>query len=248
MKDDEPSMTSEWDQHASSFAAGQTSEAISAARQRFQQPEDSDWRWLTDSLKDDNVKWFVAAVFKNYPVPKRLLDPFLRAAIHEANPSFNRQFVEPCIESYGHRRVNEFLLNVVEAGSDAEIAGAVAALYWANMAISFSGDVPEYTLKYATPESRTAFLELKDVWERKRKAFLRVFVANEDVTVRRQIVPSLNLDESNYGDELKPLVKRAITIAREHSDDYIRHRVEVQLGNEKLLRPIPERSVEPAEE
>ena len=179
-------------------------------------------------------------MFKDYPVPKRLLEPFLQAAIHETNPSFNRQFVEPCIASFGHRRVNEYLLDVVESDDGAAIAGAVAALYWANMAISFAGNVPEYTLEYATPETRAAFLELKDVWKRKRESFLRIFITNEDVAVRRQIIPSLVLDESKYGENLKPFVHQAVMIARGHSDEYIRHRVEVQLGNEQLLLPLPD--------
>ncbi len=109
------------------------------------------------------------------------------------------------------------------------------------MAISFSGIVPEYTLEYATPDSRKAYLELNDVWQRKHRTYLQVFVANEDVTVRRQVIPSLNLDESAYTDDLKPLVQRAVAIARSNSDEYIRHRVEVQFGNERLLKPLPDR-------
>lgn len=203
---------------------------------------------MEEALKDEQNKWSVAAVFKSYPVPKRLVKPFLQAAINETNPSFNRQFVEPVIESFGHRRVNEYLLDVVERGDDKAIAGAVAAFYWANMKIAFAGEVPKYTLEYATPESRARVLELKDVWDRKRETYLRVFVFNENVTVRRQVIPSLNLDEESYSLELKPLVQQAIEIARSHPDEYIRHRVEVQLGNERLLLPIPVRSKEDSEE
>jgi hypothetical protein len=163
--------------------------------------------------------------------------------INESNPSFNRNFVEPCIVSFGHRKVNEHLLDVVEHGSLLEIAGAVAALYWANMQISFAGQVPEYTLRYATDESRTEYLKLNDIWERKRQLFLRTFIANGDLHVRRQIIPSLVLDAEAYPLDMRPLVSRAIEIARQHSDEYIRHRVEVQLGNEGLLKPLPERSV-----
>jgi hypothetical protein len=132
-------------------------------------------------------------------------------------------------------------LDIVEGQGNAEVAGAVAALYWANMRISFPGEAPQYTLEYATPESREAYLALDDVWRRKRETYLRIFVANENVNVRRQIIPSLKLDESLYPEELKPLVSQAIDLARSHEDEYIRHRVEVQLGNEHLLRPIPER-------
>jgi hypothetical protein len=36
-------------------------------------------------------------------------------------------------------------------------------------------------------------------------------------------------------------VAQAVEIARNHDDDYIRHRVEVQLGKERLLKPLPHR-------
>lgn len=233
-----------WNELAEAYSTGARNDAVRMARQKLQQPSESDWQWLRTSLEDEQAKWFVAAVFRGYPVPRRLFEAFLRAAIKETNPSLCRQFVEPCIASFGYRAVNEFLLDVVEGSDNAEIAGAVAALYWANMQISFSGKVPHYTLEYATDNSRAAFLALDDVWRRKRETYLRVFISNEDVTVRRQIIPALNLDEASYPDALKPLVQRAIDLARSHPDEYIRHRVEVQLGNERLLRPIPPRSVQ----
>jgi hypothetical protein len=243
----EQDMKAEWEKLAIQFDLERRGDAVRGARRNLQRPADSDWEWLVNALQDDRQKWFVAAIFEGYPVPRRLFAPLLKAAVDEVNPSFNRQFVEPCVKSFGHRAVNEFLLNIVERDNDAEIAGAVSALYWANMQIRFAGNVPKLTLQYATPESREAFLALNDVWQRKRESLLRVFVNNDDVTVRRQIIPSLNLDECDYPDELKPLVERAIEIARNHSDEYIRHRVEVQLGNERLLRPIPDRR-HPAQE
>ncbi len=54
----------------------------------------------------------------------------LDAAIDEVNPSLNREFVEPCRSAFGLRRVNEYLLDVVESGTDFSRAGAVNALYW----------------------------------------------------------------------------------------------------------------------
>ncbi|QDV69042.1 hypothetical protein Poly24_27560 [Rosistilla carotiformis] len=238
-------MTCPWSQIAEKFATGDRQSAVQQARQLLKNAVDSDWRWLIDGLREEETKWFVTAVFQRYPVPKRLLNPFLDAAIRETNASKNRQFVQPCVDSFGHRRVNEYLLDVVEGNCDVSIAGAVAALYWANMQIVFSGNVPAYTLEHATPESRKAYQALNDVWERKRCCYLRIFVSNQDLNVRRQIIPSLKLDENAYPDELKPLVNQAIAIARSHHDEYIRHRIEVQLGNDQLLRPIPERLNEP---
>jgi hypothetical protein len=214
---------------------------VENARRLLSKTTEDDWSKLENALADNEVKWFVAAVLSKAPLPKRLLKAMLRAAVYEVNPSFNRNFVEPCIASFGHRVVNEALLDYVENGSDFEKAGAANALYWAGMPLSFVGKTRKYTVENATPESRAAYLELKDVWLRRRFLFLREFVANENVDVRRSIIPELNLDETVYPDDLKPLVAQAIEIARNHHDDYIRHRVEVQLGNERVFKALPRR-------
>jgi hypothetical protein len=223
------------DKHASS------EQVVKEAHRMLSSATPDDWETLKQALKDGKRKWLVAAVFSRSPVPKRLLAAMIHAAIYEVNPSLNRYFVEPCLASYGHRVVNEALLEYVEDGSNFEKAGAVNALYWAQMPLRFFGVTRDFTLENATPESRDAYLELNDVWHRKRCLFLREFVTNADVNVRRSVIPSLNLDEADYPDDLKPLVAQAVEIARNHADDYIRHRVEVQLGNERLLRPLPHR-------
>jgi hypothetical protein len=156
-----------------------------------------------EALEDHERKWFVAAIFSGSPVPKRLLKAMLRAGVCEVNPSLNKYFIQPCISSYGHRVVNEASLQFVETGSDYEKAGAVNALYWAGMSLRFDDYKRGLTLENATPESRAAYLELKDVWERKRCLFLREFVSNENIDVRRSIIPSLNLDEAAYPTDLK---------------------------------------------
>jgi hypothetical protein len=200
-----------------------------------------DWKLLENALHDQEHKWLVAEVFAKVSVPRRLLNALLQASVYEVNPSLNRYFVEPCIASYGHRVVIEALLHYVEHGSAFEKAGAVNALYWAGVPLCYTGNTREFTLENATPESRAAYLELNDVLLRKRCLFLQEFVSNENVHVRRSIIPSLKLEESSYPDALKSLVAQAIEIARNHDDEYIRHRVEVQLGNERLLRPLPHR-------
>jgi|SRR5579871_1413898 len=182
--------------------------SVTEARGLLSTATDADWQKLSEWLADDRRKWFVAAVFEQFPVPERLMYALIRAAVYEVNPSFNKQFVVPCIASYGHRVVNEALLEVIKTGNDFEKAGAVNALYWAGMLLG-------------TPQSRAAYLELEDVWERKRCLLLREFVTNENVNVRRSIIPSLKLDQAAYPDDLKPLVTKAIEIARSHPDKYI---------------------------
>lgn len=66
-----------------------------------------------------------------------------------------------------------------------------------------------------------------------------------DLDVRRVLIASLDLDESAYPDTHKHLVARTIRIAREHPDDYIRHRVQLQLGETRVAYPLPAREPKP---
>ena len=93
----------------------------------------------------------------------------------------------------------------------------------------------------AAPQSLITYEALTDLWQRKRKLFLETFVWNENLDLRRNLIPSLNLDVEAYPDSHKPLVARALAIAREHPDDYIRHRLQVELGESHVLWALPRR-------
>ena len=98
-------------------------ERLQEARKRVAQNSTEDWQWLRAALDDPPKKWFVAKVFRSQSVPKRLMAGMLRAAVYERNPSLNRDFIEPCMRSFGVRRVHEELLRYLEFGTDAEKAG-----------------------------------------------------------------------------------------------------------------------------
>jgi hypothetical protein len=206
-------------------------------------PSAEDLRWLCEAMKNDERKWFVGEVAKQADsIAEGLFVPLLEAGIREINPSVNRIFIEPCLKAFGARRVNTYLLDVVEKDdSDFRKAGAVNALYWAQFSLSFPEDAPAFTWEYATAESRAGCEALADVFLRKRLLYLETFVSNTNLHVRRSVIASLRLDDALYPESHKPLVSRAIVIARGHEDAYIRHRVEVQLGNQRMLKPIPHR-------
>jgi|ERR1700677_608895 len=236
-----------WDSLCEDFSAGyQQGAALSSAHpppaiaaEHAQNPADEDIRWLVKALKDDRRKWFVAHVMKSaLPLSGVFFIPLLDAGIDETNPSFNKLFIWPCTGVFGRKRVNEYLLEVIESGTDFRKAGAVNALYWAQMPVSYSA---EFLCFDSVEETREAEKALAGLWERKRKLLLETFVANPNVDVRRSIIPSLRLDPTVYPAHLQPLVPQAIAIARSSSDEYIRHRVEVQLGTAKLFAPLPHR-------
>ncbi|WP_152050250.1 hypothetical protein [Tautonia marina] len=195
---------------------------MQAARKRVAQNSPDDWRWLGEGLADPDRKVFVALVFKFQPVPKRLFDPMLRAAVLERNPSLNRVFIEPCVRSLGARRVILTLLGYLESGSNAEKAGAASAMYWAVWA--------------GNPRNE----DLGDLRQRFDCQMLREFVAYPDLEVRRRIIPMLRLEADAYPAELSPLIPLAVDVARSHPDEYIRHRIEVQLGAGGPFMAIPD--------
>ncbi len=185
---------------------GRAKSHIKTARQLVASIGTAGWSWLSEALNDEQQKWFVAAFFNSYPVPRRLLKEMIRAAVLEKNPSFNQSFIEPCVQSFGSEAILTQLLNYLESASDREKAGVASALYWVR------------------GEGSTS-----DLRSRLRCQMLREFVNNPDLEVRRRIIPMLALDAKKYPKDLRPLIAQAIAIARSHSDEYIKHRVEIQL-------------------
>lgn len=104
-------------------------------------------------------------------------------------------------------------------GSENEQGGAVSAAYWVR------GD--EHDQRYR--EARLRF----------RDAMLQKFVETDSTYVRQRIMPMLSLDESDYSREGSALIVAAIDIARNHSDDYIRHRIGIQRSLVGPLRSLP---------
>ncbi|MFJ8043507.1 hypothetical protein ACIRBX_23710 [Kitasatospora sp. NPDC096147] len=150
----------------------------------------------------------------------------LEAAVQDPNPSFNRTFVEPAMNAYGYRRVRAGLLERLRSGTDRQRAGAARAWYWTALRLDPDGPSAEHP-GALEQDGATDRAVLVREWN---EAALREFVANEDLDVRSCILPGLPLRAAAYRPELHALVETATAIARAHPDDYIRHRVEVQVN------------------
>ncbi|MDH6707440.1 hypothetical protein P3T27_004177 [Kitasatospora sp. MAA19] len=150
-------------------------------------------------------------------LPEEYFEALLEAAVYDPNPSFNRRFVEPALLAFGQRRVRLTLLGYLHTGTDAERAGAARAWYWTSLSVGDGRNTA------AADEGSI----VRDAWY---EAALREFVANEDLDVRRCILPGLPLVPRAYPPQLHDLVEAAVAIARSHPDEYIRHRAEIQVG------------------
>ncbi|MFF7210940.1 hypothetical protein ACFZAU_10420 [Streptomyces sp. NPDC008238] len=155
-------------------------------------------------------------------------DALLRAAVHDPDPSFNRQFVEPALNVFGYRRVRLALLGHLRTGTDRERAGAARAWYWTALPLRMPlvRAADPTALDGTAPGDDRAVLVAE--WN---EAALREFVANEAIDVRRCILPLLPLRRSAYPPELHAVVDVAVATARSHPDAYLRHRVEHQVGD-----------------
>ncbi|MGW6981362.1 hypothetical protein ACWGE1_18230 [Streptomyces sp. NPDC054932] len=145
----------------------------------------------------------------------------VRAGVHDPNPSSNRQFIEPALNAFGHHRVQTALLEYLRTGTDLERAGATRAWYWSAMPLRMP------LVRAAHPAAAGDGPCVVAEWD---DAALREFVRNENVSVRRRILPGLPLRKAAHPPELHALVDEAVAIARSHPDEYIRHRVEHQVG------------------
>lgn len=190
---------------------------------------ESDVQWFAAALADEDRKYFgthfVTFALKQGPnaatVP--LLEPLLRAAVYETNPSYNRTFVEPCVRCVGWQKTTQGLLGFLASGSDFEKAGAVNALYWS---IGYSHpalrDIEDAVPDPAESEGETP----GETWRRVNAMMLEEFVRNPDLHVRRSICTRLRKPD-DYPPHLRTLAEEARRIALAHPDEFIRERAEM---------------------
>lgn len=152
-------------------------------------------------------------------------EPLIGAAVYEPDPSFNRWFVEPAINAFGRRRVQMELLTFLRTGTDRERAGSARAWYWTGLPLR-QQHLRVGTLAEVVGDEADKAPDVVTAW---RETSLREFVDNEDLDVRRCILPGLRLNPEAYPPELRARVDTAVAIARSHPDEYIRHRVEIQV-------------------
>jgi hypothetical protein len=185
---------------------------------------------LTPDTERSLLEWqhqareVIAQAVRRLPVREEWFEPLVRAAIYEPNPSFNRQLVEPALAAYGRRRVQLALLEHLRSGTNPERAGAARAWYWTQVPLTYLAGSPT-----PTPESKAEFEADADLRREWQETALQVFVTNDDLDVRRCVLPGLDLRVQHHPETLHDTVREAIRIARMHPDEYLRHRVEHQV-------------------
>jgi hypothetical protein len=87
--------------------------------------------WFISSLNQSPNKWFVAKVMAlAAPVPQSMFDPLVLAALLEPNPSATRNFIEPCVRSFGTQAVRNRIKALSNEPGVTQNNGVENTTYW----------------------------------------------------------------------------------------------------------------------
>lgn len=212
-------------------SGGEAHAMVSEVAKRMAVFEADDLVWLADSLTDAQRKFFTAALFSETgTLPESLYEPMLHAAVYEPSPLQAHAFVEPCVKSFGVKRVHQTLMDYLGAGSNYEKTGAVNALHWCG----------ERKTGNEIGRSQTD-AEMVKLAEIQHRLYLRTFVDNTDIELRRALITHADLNVLAPTMPVQELIDKVVRIARAHPDQYIRNRVEVQLGRATSQYTLPPR-------
>ena len=167
--------------------------------------------WFEEALLNDSKKWFAAGLLSMSPQScTPLRKALLRAAMEEKNPSFNRNFIKPLRVVMTYPEAINSMIEMIDPNDPLEVAGVANASYWARIELDDSDDL----------ETRTNF----NIWRIER------FLDLTDVYAKRTLIAGMSFKSPYVPEEFKEKSKLVIKLARKHKDEYIRHRVEIQLG------------------
>ena len=165
--------------------------------------------WFIGALADDEKKWFAAGLLDVHPDSCRGLErDLLRAAMVEENPSLNKAFVRPLRTVLSGGEALRILMELADSDSSL-VGGAARAAYWSPY-LKRSND-------------RSAYVDFNS-WR------LRRFVEEHDAFTLRSLLAGLSFAEGDLSADALPLRGAAISKARSHQDEYVGHRITIQLG------------------
>jgi len=221
---------------------------------------------FSEYLKQDDKKWFVAnllAIQKD--IPEGLFEPFIDAAIMESDPSFNKEYINPCLRVFGYKNVFELLNQRFENGSDNIKIGVCKAYYWARSPLVrvSEGNGPWKTKGYLSKwnghyygdydwDSGTHYemtesevSECKEITNRllikRRKLLITEFLRNKDTDIRYHIKLTLPDKLSSFSATNKELAKLYLDelkkdfVPDNYSDLNLKKKLGI-FGNNKIVK------------
>jgi hypothetical protein len=120
----------QWHDAREAREAEQVRATADAALRRVRDLQSDDFTWLMDALEDTDKRWFVAGLFAEHALPRRLFEPMLAAALRDCDATEVKHLVRPCSKTFGTPRVVEWFRRAKELGL-ASTESIQKAEYWA---------------------------------------------------------------------------------------------------------------------
>ncbi len=90
-----------------------------------------DENFLIELLQDEQWQWFVPNALRVLEgFPKNLFHELIKKAVHTSDPSFNNNFIDPCLRVYDAFPIDKLLITYLKNGTKKEKIGALNAFYW----------------------------------------------------------------------------------------------------------------------
>ncbi|MBG0561337.1 hypothetical protein [Actinoplanes aureus] len=152
-------------------------------------------------------------------VAAALGDRVLDVVACDEDVSFNKQLINPMLAALGRRAVQNYLIGVVETGSEHKKVCAVRAWYWSQVSLLYRS-AEALQARRPTPDSRAADDEVADLRARYRIACLTAFVTCRQTATREWLAKGFLLKEDYYPANLHGLVAQARAIAEADANRY----------------------------
>lgn len=86
---------------------------------------------LLENSSEIKDKYFVGDLLYLYDnFDEVLIEPLIKTAINHDDPSFNRIFIQPCINNIGFTLVAENIIAKYKNGNNSDIEGVKRLIYW----------------------------------------------------------------------------------------------------------------------
>ncbi|MCP2323397.1 hypothetical protein HDA40_001904 [Hamadaea flava] len=141
-----------------------------------------------------------------------LAERVLDTIVCDEDVSFNKQLIYPLLDSIGRRRVQRYLISVIETGPASKKVCAVRAWYWSQVSLVYNS-MDALQQGWPTDASRAADDDVADLRGQYRAACLAAFVACDHVLTREWLAQGFILKDEFYPPNLLDLVAQARAIA-----------------------------------
>ncbi|MFI2663391.1 hypothetical protein [Micromonospora carbonacea] len=183
------------------------------------EPYSSNQRFVAYHRRNANRRHLGDLLTAQPEVAAAVASRVLAAIVCDEDVAANKELIYPMLAAIGRRRVQRYLIAVIETGPEHKKVGAVRAWYWSQVSLVYES-VEDLRARRPTATSRAADDEMADLRGLYRIACLTAFVTCPHAATREWLARGTILKDAYYPANLRDLVAQARAIAEEDPRRY----------------------------